>query len=142
MALESILSNEVLSAGYASLALRVVVGILFLVHGWPKIKNPKMMAGFLGGMGFKPGIFWSVLLAVTEFFGGIAILLGLYVRAAAIPLVISMSVASYLKIFVWKSKFASDKDNPSGYEIDLLALGGLIALFFLGSGSLSVSSLF
>ena len=139
MALESILSNEVLSAGYASLALRVVVGILFLVHGWPKIKNPKMMAGFLGGMGFKPGIFWSVLLAVTEFFGGIAILAGFYVRIASTLLIGSMLVATFLKMFVWKKNFVSDEKNPSGYEIDLLVLAALIALFFLGSGSFSVA---
>ncbi len=139
MAFEVLLSNSVLSTDYASLALRVIIFLVFMAHGWPKIKNPGMMAGFLGSMGFKPGILWSVILAVTEFFGGIAILAGFYVRIASTLLIGSMLVATFLKMFVWKKNFVSDEKNPSGYEIDLLVLAALIALFFLGSGSFSVA---
>ena len=35
------------------------------------------------GLGFYPGVFWSPLLAVTEFFGGILLALGLLTRPAA-----------------------------------------------------------
>ena len=142
MTFELIFSNSVLSTDYASLSLRILVAIVFLVHGWPKIKNLKMTAGFIGSLGFKPAIFWALALSIAEFFGALAILAGFYLRIAVIPLIFSMLVASYLKIFVWKSGFASDKENPSGYELDLLLIACLVSLFFLGAGTFSIAALF
>lgn len=123
----------------ASLALRAVLGIEFIVHGFPKLKNLKSTADFLGSSGFKPGMFWALALGGTEFFGGIALLLGFVSRIAAGLLIISMVVATLLKIFKWKITFT--KGNDAGWEWDFILLGALIALFLLGSGSYSVDQM-
>jgi len=123
----------------ASLALRAVLGIEFAVHGLPKLKNLKGTAGFLAGVGFKPGMFWAFILGTTEFVGGLALLAGFASRIAAGFLIISMVVATLLKIFKWKVPFS--KGNEAGWEWDFILLGALIALFLLGSGNYSVDQM-
>ncbi len=125
------------AAVWVPVVLRVVLGIEFLAHGYPKLfKQFKGTADFLAGLGFKPGVFWALVLGVTEFFGGLALLAGFASRVAAGLLIVSMLVATYLKIFKWKVPFA--KQNEAGWEWDWLILGGLVALFLLGSGPWSV----
>ena len=49
--------------------LRVVAGAALVVHGSGKIVNPMGSVEMVEGLGFYPGVFWSPLLAATEFFG-------------------------------------------------------------------------
>lgn len=64
----------------AETLLRAVAGGTLVTHGWPKIQDPTGAAGMVEGLGFYPGELWSLLLAITEFVGGICILLGLLTR--------------------------------------------------------------
>ncbi|EFG9941181.1 DoxX family membrane protein [Escherichia coli] len=64
--------------------LRVLVGLLLVVEGWPKIQDPYGMAGFTEMLGMYPGWFWSALLAVMQFGGGILLILGLLTRPVAL----------------------------------------------------------
>src|SRR3989344_4707427 len=84
------LFTDVFSVDWAAVALRVVLAVIFLVHGIPKLKDLKGTAGFVASLGFKPGIFWAVALAFTEFFGALALLFGLFTRVAADLLILSM----------------------------------------------------
>jgi putative oxidoreductase len=63
--------------------LRVIAGGMLAIHGSSKIVNPFGAAEMVEGLGFYPGVFWSPLLAFTEFFGGILLALGLLTRPAA-----------------------------------------------------------
>lgn len=47
------------------------------------------------GLGFYPGVFWSPLLAITEFFGGILLAIGLLTRPAAFAATIVLLVTVY-----------------------------------------------
>jgi putative oxidoreductase len=124
---------------YALLAVRIVLGLVFIIHGWAKLKNLKGTADFLGSLGFKPAMFWAIILSCVEFFGGIAILIGFASRAASGILIISMLVAIYYVIFVWKKQF-TQPNGSAGYEFELLIISGLIAVFLLGSGALSIDA--
>ncbi len=124
---------------WASVALRLVLGVEFLLHGFPKLKNLKGTAEWLASQGFKPGIFWAAVLGLTEFFGGIALLAGFATRVAAGLLIISMVVATLLKMTKWKVPFS--KGNDAGWEWDFIILGGLVALFLLGAGSYSIDQM-
>ena len=124
---------------WAPVALRIVLGATFIVHGLPKLKSLKGTGDFLAGIGFKPGIFWAFLLGATEFVGGIAILLGIGSRIASGLLIISMLIATLLKKFKWKVPFT--KGNEAGWEWDLVLLGALIAVFILGSGNWSIDQM-
>lgn len=128
-----------LAPGFETLALRLVLGAIFIVHGYPKLSNLKQTAGFLGSQGFAPAIFWAFVLSVTEFFGGIALVIGFASRIAAVLLIISMLVALCLHLFKWKTPFTKGKEGI-GWEYDLLIIAGLLAVLLLGSGNISVDS--
>ena len=79
----------------AETILRVAAGLLLVTHGYGKIMNPFSAAGMVEGLGFYPGVFWSPLLAATEFFGGILIAVGLFTRPAAFAAMIVLAVTVY-----------------------------------------------
>ncbi|MFC3076127.1 DoxX family protein [Shinella pollutisoli] len=79
----------------AETLLRVVAGLLLVTHGYGKILNPFGASGMVESLGFYPGAFWSPLLAVTEFFGGILIAIGLLTRPAAFAATIVLLVTVY-----------------------------------------------
>ncbi len=92
-----------LYAGLGDLAetvLRVVAGLALVTHGWGKIANPFGAAEMVEGLGFYPGAFWSLMLAITEFFGGILIAIGFLTRPASFAAMFVLLVTVY---FHWIS---------------------------------------
>jgi putative oxidoreductase len=75
--------------------LRVAAGVLLVTHGYGKIMDPFRAVGMVESLGFYPGVFWSPLLAATEFFGGILIAIGLFTRPAAFAATIVLLVTVY-----------------------------------------------
>ena len=81
------------------LVLRIGIGLMFILHGAPKlfdgpekwVKIGTAMASL--GIGFAPA-FWGFMAAVSEFFGGICLILGVVFRPACILLTITMLVAA------------------------------------------------
>jgi putative oxidoreductase len=77
----------------APLVARVTVGWVFLWSGWGKLNDlPAVIENFVGwGIPFPniPAPFVSTI----EFLGGLLLLLGLFTRLAAVPLIIVMVVA-------------------------------------------------
>lgn len=80
---------------YAALAplsvlfMRLIAGVAFMVHGWPKINAPMGAVGMVEGLGFDLGCFWAPLLAATEFLGGLLLAVGFLTRPAALATSIS-----------------------------------------------------
>ncbi len=113
------------------LVLRIVAGLIFALHGWAKLTgNPSIdiLSGMIGNLGFPMPLFFAWVVALTEFLGGLALILGLFVRPAAILLSIVMVVA-----FSMVKKFAL----PAG-DSDLALFGILVALALMGPGRFSV----
>ena len=85
------------SAGF--FFVRVFVGLAFIFHGYPKITNPlawmgtKMLVVPWTGASFAPPDWLAALVAFVEFFGGVALILGLITRLAALALFVDMIVA-------------------------------------------------
>lgn len=68
----------------AHVVLRLTVGIMLIMEGWPKITAPFAMSGFVESIGMSPGWLFSPLLAVVNFGGGLLILAGFLTRPAAL----------------------------------------------------------
>ncbi|MFN4131093.1 MAG: DoxX family protein [Paracoccaceae bacterium] len=93
--------------------LRVISGIALMVHGWPKLMDPMGAVGMVERIGFWPSWFWSPALGVGEFFGGLLLVLGLFVRPAAV-------VASVmLLVTVWFHWVMLDQ-GYAGAELSLI----------------------
>lgn len=105
--------------------LRLAVGIIFIKHGWPKMKNPE---GVASSMGWKS---WRVaFLGFVECLSGLALILGFQVQIAALLLSIVMLGAIYYKIFKWHAPFSGN----GGWEFDLILLASNVAIFLIGGG--------
>ncbi len=105
--------------------LRVISGVALMVHGWPKIQNPTGAAGMVEGLGFAPGWLWSILLSVTEFGGGLLLVLGLFTRLAAGGTTVVLLVTVY---FHWIAR----DEGYSGAELSLI--WSAVTLTFLAQG--------
>ena len=116
------------------LILRIVIGIIFIYHGLPKLLNSSKMSA---GIGMSATFIF--ILGLVEILGGLGSIVGLYTQIAAIILSIVMLGAIYNKMFVWNVPFS--KSGVIGWEFDLMILGGILALLFLGSGNISIDSL-
>src|SRR5882672_6235999 len=82
---------------WSLLAMRVILGVIFLAHGLPKLKNLKGTGQWFGSQGFKPGIFWATFVAFVEVFGALAFLSGFWMELFAI-----LFVGEFAVIILWK----------------------------------------
>lgn len=117
----------------AETLLRVIAGGFLAIHGSSKIVNPFGAAEMVEGLGFYPGVFWSPLLSVTEFFSGILIVIGLFTRPAAFAATIILLVT------VWAHWVAMGQ-GYSGAEKSILWVGMTIYFAVRGSNVHSVDA--
>ena len=126
-------------AGFGLTVLRIFVGIIFAAHGSQKL------FGWLGGgglagtaqwmesIGLAPGTLMALLSGGTEFFAGLALIIGLLARPAALGLTI-VSLVAIFSVHISNGLFMAN----NGYEFALALLGGTVAVLFEGAGKLSV----
>ncbi|SFB83809.1 putative oxidoreductase [Polaromonas sp. OV174] len=114
--------------------LRVMAGVALAIHGWPKIQDPMKLVGMVESLGFAPGPLWAVLLAATEFIGGILLALGLLTRPAALATTIVLLVTVY---FHWIVK----SQGYDGAEKSLLWAAMTFLILVRGAGAHSIDRL-
>ena len=113
--------------------LRVALGAAFIAHGYPKLfKMYAGVAGWLDSIGIRPGRFWALVVGVVEFFGGIALVFGIFTQLAAGLIAVVMLVAM-VKVKWGKSAYV--EPERTGWELDLIYLAAALALVFLGPGA-------
>ena len=125
--------------GWAPLALRIPVGIIFMAHGAQKLFG--WFGGYgLGGtgqwmdsIGLSPGYLMALLAGGAEFFGGLALVVGLLVRPAAAALAFAMLIAIFA-VHIGNGLFMSN----NGYEFALALLSASVALLIGGAGRASL----
>ena len=116
--------------GWGVAVLRVMVGLIFLAHGVQKLFGEGFggVAGMMGGLGIPAPALAAVVLVLVELLGGVALILGLFTRLAAVPLAFSMLVATVL-VHLPNGFFSSS----GGVEFTLLLTVACVALAMTGS---------
>ena len=131
---------------WSLLIVRVVLGVIFFAHGAQKL------FGWFGGYGLKGTIGYfqqalkipaplTVLAALTECFGGLAVLVGFLSRPAALGLIVVMLVA-IAKVHVPNGFFINwslQQGKGHGYEMNLALIA--MAVLIGGGGAVSVDRL-
>jgi len=119
----------------ALLVVRLIVGIAFLYHGFGKISSP---FGWMPPEAGIPGIL-QFLAAVSEFGGGIALILGCLTSVAMAGLAFTMVVAVYMHAIVRQDPFVS-MTGGSSFELALVYFGIAILFLAIGAGKFSVDA--
>ena len=117
------------------LVLRIGIGLMFILHGAPKLFGGAEKWTQIGmamaslGIGFMPA-FWGFMAAISEFFGSVCIILGIVFRPACILLTTTMLVAAVSHL--------SRGDGLSGasHAIELGIV--FLSLILIGAGKYSV----
>lgn len=117
-------------------ALRVVVGIIFIVHGWVKLADMPAWQSQMDAMGFPAVGVLSWLAMLAELGGGLLLLLGLLTPLAAAATATNMFVAVF-----WVHLDNGLLAQNNGFEFPLTL--GLVSLYFLfrGAGPVSLDAL-
>lgn len=122
-------------ASWGLLVLRIVAGIAFAMHGWGKMQSPM---GWMGPEAPVPG-FLQLLAAISEFGGGIALILGLLTNLALIGMMITMAVAIYFHSMIQGDPFVNMTGGPS-WELAAIYFSIFFAIFSTGPGKYSADS--
>lgn len=130
-------------ADYADLgilALRVAVGIIFVVHGWPKLTQARTMGAGMAQMGggMSPGVMtaWMFVQGVIEVGGGLLLVAGIATQVVALVFVIIMAGAIGLKNTMMKTGFSAQQ--TTGWEFDFVLLFACLLLLLIGPGAFAV----
>lgn len=122
------------------LLIRLYWGIGFALAGKSKLLNLERTAGFFADLGIPLAKASAVFVGSVEFFGGLLLVLGLFSRLAAIPLVITMSVAFATVHKASLTILFQHPDVALKEEPFLFLLASLIVLAF-GSGKVSLDAI-
>lgn len=128
-------------AGWGITVLRIIVGIIFMAHGSQKLfgwfggGGLAGTAQFMESLGLTPATLMAALSGGAEFFGGLALVIGLLVRPAAVAL-IGLLVVAIFSVHINNGLFMQN----NGYEFALALLGGAVAVLFEGAGRASADA--
>jgi putative oxidoreductase len=128
--------------------LRLALGVIFIAHGGQKL------FGLFGGPGLAATVdtfdkFLGIpvplayLAVFTEFFGGVALVVGLLSRLAGLGLAVTMVVATF-KAHLANGFFLTSGQPPYstiGYEYNLALFAMALAVVFTGPGRLALSDI-
>ena len=117
--------------------LRIVTGVIFIAHGAQKlfVFGLDGVAGGFAQMGVPMASIMGTFIGFLEFFGGIALVLGLLTRLVSLGLAFNMLGA--IAFVHAKAGFFM----PNGSEFVLILLGATTALTIAGAGAVSLDAL-
>ncbi|WP_248919453.1 DoxX family protein [Pseudomonas entomophila] len=129
-------------AGFGLSVVRILVGVIFMAHGAQKLFG--LFGGYglegtgqwMESIGLAPGYFMALLSGSAEFFGGLALVVGLLARPAALALTVTLVVAIF-SVHINNGLFMSN----NGYEFALALMAGTVAVLIEGAGRLSLDRL-
>lgn len=124
--------------GWSLALLRIVLGVIFLYHGYLKLFVAGGFTGtvnFFTSLGIPVPVYSALLVSVVEFAGGIFLVLGVLTKWSSVLLLVDMIVA--LLLVHLKNGFLV---SQGGYEFVLVLIAGLVVVLASGAGKLAAGS--
>ena len=125
---------------WATIPLRLGLGIMFMAHGLQKAFGLFGGPGIEGvtkmveSLGFSPPVLWAYLLAYAELLGGLFVVIGLCTRISSAVLLIVMMVAA-VKVHLANGFFL----QAGGFEYLFVIMAICVSLIVNGGGKLCIT---
>jgi len=118
--------------------VRLIVGVVFFLHGWPKMTHLTNHIEMVRSLGLPLAPVFATASALAEFLGGIALIFGLYTRYAALLIACDMAVA-IMKVHLPNGFILGGP--KSGVEYALTLFVAALSLVLSGAGPISLDRL-
>jgi putative oxidoreductase len=120
---------------------RILLGGIFVVSGYGKVMGLAAFAASLEQKGVPFASAVAPVGACVEFFGGLAIVLGLEVRSAALLMVAFVIVATLISHRFWEVQDAARRAQVTQFSKNVAIIGGFMLLHGAGGGRFAVERL-
>jgi len=127
---------------YSFLILRIITGIILAAHGSQKLfgwfggYGLEGVGKWMDSIGLHPGYLMALMSGSVEFFGGLALILGLFTRLAGLATTILLLVA-IVSVHLNNGLFLAN----NGFEFALALIASTITLTIEGGGKFSIDKL-
>jgi len=120
------------------LLARILLGVIFLLSGYGKLTHLEGFAASLASRGVPMTGVLAPLGAVVEFFGGLAVILGVEVRWASALMILFVIVATLISHRFWEFQGAPRQAQNTQFMKNLAIIGGFLALMAAGGGRIAL----
>ena len=144
-------SSPSLMAGFDGMALRsrdaaillgrILMGGIFVVSGYGKLMGLSAFAGSLEKNGVPMASAMAPIGAAVEFFGGLAVVLGLEIRVTALLMIGFVIVATLISHRFWEVQGAARQMQQVQFSKNVAIIGGFVLMFALGGGRFAMERL-
>ena len=125
----------------ALLVARVLLALLFLTFGWSKLTDYSGTVAYMTQAGLPLPSLAALVAIVIEFFGGLALILGVWTRPLAVLLGLYTLVSAIIGHPFWTmSDPAARYGNEINFYKNISILGGFLLLYITGAGGYSVDA--
>jgi putative oxidoreductase len=125
---------------FVILAARILLVVLFLIFGWRKLTGFSATVAYFTQGGVPMPLAAAVVAVVMEFFGGLALLLGVWTRPIAVVLAVYTLATAFLGHPYWTMTGAAQAGAMINFYKNLSIMGGLFLLYVTGAGKYSVDA--
>lgn len=119
------------------LIIRLYWGWHFMEHGWEKLMHHEKTAAYFASLDIPMAGLNAYLAGGAEFFGGFLLLVGLFSRAACVPLIFTMIIAYSTAALDATKAIFSDPDQFTSANPFLFLYAAVIVLA-IGPGAISL----
>jgi putative oxidoreductase len=120
---------------------RIVLGVIFVNSGLHKLMALDGFAASLASKGVPFATAFAPLGACVEFFGGLAVILGLASRVTGLLMILFVISATAISHRFWEFEGAVRVAQEINFDKNLCITGGFMMLFAAGAGRLSIDGL-
>jgi putative oxidoreductase len=113
---------------------RILLGGIFVLSGYGKLMGLSAFAASLEQKGVPFASVMALIGAPVEFFGGLAIVLGIETRYAAALMVGFVIMATLISHRFWEYQDAARQMQQTHFLKNVAIIGGLVVLFVQGGG--------
>ena len=125
---------------YLLLVGRVLLGWLFLAAGYGKLTGIAGTIGYFTNLGMSPPGFWAWFAGFAEVILGVALILGIATRYAALATFVWVLVATVIAHRYWTYPAAAQAAQYNNFLKNIAIMGGALCLFVTGPGRFSLDA--